>query len=143
MNRVDLQQIADEKLMAAAALLTAAQWAAAYYLAGYAIECGLKSCILVRLAGSPEVIFESKKAKKYSENCWTHDIKGLVDLAGLKTELDTAIAANPALAANWVTVCNWDETTRYQAKTQPDAQELYHAITDPVSGVMEWIKVRW
>jgi hypothetical protein len=78
-NRQDWQQIAEEKLLAAGALLGASQWAAAYYLAGYSVECGLKSCILNRLASSPELIFEKKT---FSEKCWTHDIVALVELAG-------------------------------------------------------------
>ncbi len=143
MNRADWQQIAEEKLFAADALLAASQWPAAYYLAGYALECGLKSCVLVRLAGSPELIFENKKNKKYSENCWTHIIENLVDLAGLKPDRDAAIAADPALAMNWAIVKDWNEETRYQLKTQPEAQTLYDAITDPVNGVMQWIRARW
>ena len=143
MNRADWQQIAEEKLLAAGALLAASQWPAAYYIAGYAIECGLKACILVRLAGSPEVIFEEIGGKGYSEKCWKHDIVLLKDQAGLKPDLDNAIVADPALATNWATVKNWSEVTRYQMKTQPDAQALYDAITDPVSGVMQWIRARW
>lgn len=140
MNQADWQQIAEEKLLAADALLAASQWPAAYYLAGYAIECGLKSCILVRLAGSPEVIFESRR---YSEKCWTHNINELVDLAGLRPDLDAATDADVELAANWGIVAAWDEATRYRTETQPKAQALYNAITNPVSGVMPWIRARW
>ena len=143
MNRADWQQIAEEKLLAADALLAASQWPAAYYMAGYAIECGLKSCILVRLAGSPEVIFENKKNKRYSESCWTHDVEDLVTLAGLKPERDAAIVADAALAKHWAVVSNWSETTRYQMKTQRESQDLRNAIADPVSGVMQWIRARW
>ena len=140
MNRADWKQIAEEKLFAADALLAASQWTSAYYLAGYAIECGLKSCVLARLAGFPEVIFEDKM---YSKNCWTHNIEDLVDLAGLKPDRDIAKAAAPALAINWATVGEWREVSRYEMKTQPEAQGLYNAIIDPVSGVMQWIRARW
>jgi hypothetical protein len=81
LNRADWQRLAEEKILAANALLAALQWAAAYYLAGYAIECGLKSCILVRLAASPEIIFDGRKNKRFSESCWSHDIEALVELA--------------------------------------------------------------
>lgn len=143
MNRVDWQQIAEEKLLAANALLAASQWPSAYYLAGYAIECGLKSCILARLAGSPEVIFEENRGKRYSEKCWTHNIEDLVDLAGLKPDRDTAVVAAPALATNWAIVSKWSEAARYQMKTQLESQALYNAITDPTTGVMQWIRARW
>ena len=140
MNRQDWQQIAEEKLLAAGVLLAASQWPAAYYLAGYSVECGLKSCILKRLASSPEVIFQKKT---YSEKCWTHDVAALVDLAGLKPDLDAALVAEPALEVNWTIASQWQEETRYQTKTQAEAQALYNAINEPNHGVMKWIRARW
>jgi hypothetical protein len=139
-NRADWQRVAEEKLAAAGALLAASQWASAYYLAGYAIECGLKSCILARLAGFPEVIFE---VKTYSEKCWSHDVSALVELARLKGDLDAARAVAPALTLHWETVCEWSEVTRYECRTQAEAEKLYKAITDAASGVMQWIKTYW
>ena len=143
MNRADWQQVAEDKLLAVNALLAASQWASAYYLAGYAIECGLKSCILARIAGFPEVIFEVKTGKTYSKDCWTHDVETLVGLAGIKPDLDAAVATAPALATHWKVVGEWSELTRYERKTELEARNLYNAITDPVNGVMQWIRVRW
>ena len=143
MNREEWQLIAEEKLSAANALLAASQWASAYYLAGYAVECGLKSCILARLAGFPEVIFEVKTGKTFSKDCWPHDIEVLAGLAGLKPELDAAVAAAPALATNWGVVGEWNEVTRYEMKTELESRKLYLAITDSADGVMQWIKARW
>jgi len=140
LNRQDWQQIAEEKLLAADALLAASQWSAAYYLAGYAVECGLKSCILNRVASNPGVIFEKKT---FSQNCWTHDLATLVDLAGLMPVLDAATASAAALKANWGTVCQWSEETRYQRKMQAEATALWDAIIDPNDGVMQWIRARW
>ena len=45
MNRIDLQKLAEDRIADAAALLNAGRWSAAYYLAGYAVECALKACI--------------------------------------------------------------------------------------------------
>lgn len=45
MNRIEWQRIAEERARDAEALLAAGQWSGAYYLAGYAVECGLKACI--------------------------------------------------------------------------------------------------
>ncbi len=143
MNRADWQQIAEEKLLAADALLAAFQWPSAYYLAGYAIECGLKSCILARVVGFPEVIFEVKTGKTFSKDCWTHDVEALVGLAGIKPDLDAATAAAPALETYWKVVREWSELTRYERKTEFEARKLYNAITDPVNGVMQWIRARW
>ncbi len=46
MNRATLQQLSDERIGDARALLAANQWLGAYSLAGYALECALKSCVL-------------------------------------------------------------------------------------------------
>ena len=45
MDRAQFQQLADLRLRDAEVLLAAGQWAAAYYLLGYCIECALKACI--------------------------------------------------------------------------------------------------
>ena len=98
MNRAHWQALAEERILAAQALLAAQKWSSAYYLAGYAVECGLKSCILVRLAANPRVIFEEKK---FSEKCWSHDIEGHVTLADVKAVRDSDNAANPLLRQSW------------------------------------------
>ncbi len=49
MNLVELRQLAEDRLRDAAALLAAGQFSGAYYLAGYAVECGLKACILAHI----------------------------------------------------------------------------------------------
>ena len=45
MNRTDLQNLANERLEDANALLASGRFGAAYYIVGYAAECGLKACI--------------------------------------------------------------------------------------------------
>jgi hypothetical protein len=45
MNRAELQRLAKERISDAKVLLAARHWSAAYYLAGYAVECALKACI--------------------------------------------------------------------------------------------------
>ena len=140
MDRADWQALAEERIIAAQALLVAKQWSSAYYLAGYGLEFGLKSCILVRVAAYPGIIFEKKE---FSKDCWTHSIKSLVDLAGLKGIQKAEIATNPALGQNWSIVNQWNEESRYQWKTQFDAEALYNAIVDIANGVMPWIKSRW
>ena len=46
MTRADFQKLANERVADARALLAARRWGGAYYLAGYAVECGLKSCVI-------------------------------------------------------------------------------------------------
>ena len=62
--KADFQKLADMRIREAKALLDAKEWDGAYYLAGYAVECALKACIIKRLNSSdlwPE--------KSFVENC--------------------------------------------------------------------------
>lgn len=79
-NRAQLRQLAEDRILDAECLLASGRPAGAYYLAGYTVECGLKACIMahVEAAGA---IFQDKK---FSEKCWTHDLEELVKLANLK-----------------------------------------------------------
>jgi hypothetical protein len=140
MTRADFQRLALDRLADARAMLAAKRWSAAYYMAGYAVECGLKSCILARVAVAPELIFEDRR---FSEKCWTHDLDQLVILAGLKTVLGTDCAANVDLVENWKTVKDWTEVSRYAHWTKTKAEKLYNAIADKKHGVMLWIKGHW
>jgi HEPN domain-containing protein len=140
MNRAEWQRIADERSRDAQVLITAGQWSGAYYLAGYAVECGLKSCVLRRVAGTPELIFLDRR---YSEKCWTHDLDDLIDLADLAADRALAVAADVALRTNWQTVKDWTELDRYRIKTELQARALVAAVTDLPTGVLPWIKVRW
>jgi hypothetical protein len=140
MTRADWQQLAEERAKDAQALLAVSQWSGAYYLGGYAVECGLKSCVLVRVMGAPQCIFLDKR---FSEKCWTHDLEDLVKLADLAAVRDAAVAANATLNLNWQFVFAWSEQDRYRMKTEVQARELVAAVTDKVNGVLPWIKGRW
>jgi HEPN domain-containing protein len=122
-NRTEWQQLAEERILDAQTLLAAHRWSIAYYVAGYAVECGLKACILVHLAANPELIFVEKH-KRYSIECWTHDLEDLLELADLTAQRNSARTANPALGAKWLTVKDWKETSRYERKSQVQALEL-------------------
>lgn len=121
-------------------LLDGGQWAAAYDMAGYAIECGLKACVLAYVEANPDIVY---RERRYSEKCWTHDIGALVEAGGLESIRRADADANPLLALNWVIVQNWDEQTRYQFKSEQDAKELYEAVAHNVGGVLPWIRDRW
>ena len=140
MNRLEFQALAEERIVDATLLLAGGQWSAAYYLAGYAVECGLKACIVKRVTAAAGVIFEDRK---FSDKCWTHSIDELVKLAGLEATRKSDSAANPAFDGNWTIVQKWSEQARYQTTARNDAQNLLDAITDPLNGVMQWIRVRW
>jgi len=139
-NRLEWQQLAERWLVDAKTLLDARRWSAAHYVAGYAVESGLKACVLVRLSATPEVIFETRR---FSEFCWTHDFPELMKHADLEAARAADAAANPAFRQNWLTVKDWDETARYETVSHQKAKKLYAAIADKPNGVMQWIKARW
>jgi HEPN domain-containing protein len=136
-NRAELQRLAKERISNAKVLLKARHWSAAYYLAGYAVECALKACIakLMKPEEFPDKVF--------AEKCWTHNLPQLLGLAGLKADLETATRSDPDLADNWDTVKEWTESSRYARTTRAKAENLYEAITDRKHGVLSWLKRRW
>ncbi len=96
MTRADLQKLAQDRVADAKLLLAGKRWAAAYYLAGYAIECALKSCVIAYLMRTDQF-----PERRFSEQCWTHNLTQLLGLAGLQADLDAATGADPDLLANW------------------------------------------
>jgi HEPN domain-containing protein len=137
-NRAELRQLAEDRILDAKSLLTMGRWSGAYYLAGYAVECGLKSCIIGYL-----MVTDQFPEKKFSEQCWTHDLNKLLKLADLETAFANDAAANATLSINWSFVTDWDEASRYQQKSQAEAQRLYDAIADNANGVLSWIRLHW
>jgi hypothetical protein len=139
-NRSDCQKLALARIADAKALLAAKRWSGAYYLSGYGVECGLKACVLVRLAAAPEVMFEDRK---YSDKCWTHSLVQLVDSAGLRAALAAACSADSKLFDYWNVVKDWKESSRYVRTAKLTALQMYKAITHKRHGVLSWIKARW
>lgn len=140
MDRAGWQEMSKRWLKAGKALLLAKCWPAAYSVTGYALEFGLKSCLLVHVGAKPEAIFEDRK---FSDKAWTHSIVDLVKLAKLEPDLAAQSATNPLFGQNWTVAKEWNERSRYQAANHRKAKKLFKAITDKKDGVMQWIKARW
>ena len=136
--RVDFQQLADVRLREAKALLDLGMWDGAYYLAGYAVELALKACIIKAVMTT-----DAFPEKRFSENCWTHDLGRLIELAGLKSAWTLATASSPDLRDNWAIAKDWSEQTRYFQITDAEAKGLYDAVSEPKHGVLPWIKIHW
>jgi hypothetical protein len=141
-NRPQLQKLAQLRLDDAQALLAASRWSAAYYLAGYAVECGLKSCVLRHVHDTGAIFTDSDYLKELSK-CWTHDFKLLLKLAGLTATHGAALGANPNFETFWKVTKDWSETSRYEEHTDADARQLYQAITHNPDGVFVWIQQHW
>jgi HEPN domain-containing protein len=137
-NRAAWQRLALERLKDAKALLKLKRWAGAYYMAGYAVECGLKSCIIVYTMKT-----DAFPDKRFSEQCWTHDLERLVALAGLAADLARDVVGDTDLLANWEIVRVWKESSRYVLTPKAKAKAMVEAVADSKHGMLSWIKQRW
>ena len=142
MTRADLQKLAQDRVDDATVLICAGRWSAAYHLIGYALECGLKSCVLAHVQNTG-MIFRDRNYLKNLADCWTHDLDKLVQLAGLTADLGKTVAVNANLQSNWLVAKDWKETSRYEEKTEIEARDLYEAITNEPDGVLLWIRTSW
>lgn len=138
MSRRKLQALSRDRLADARALLHARRYSAAYYIAGYAVECALKACITKR------VNRHDFPDKKLAGDSYTHNLEDLVDVAHLKAGLKAAFAADALFKENWSVVCAWSVDDRYEPDiSRDDALGLYKAITKRRTGVMRWIRSQW
>jgi hypothetical protein len=135
--------MAEERLKDSKTLIDGGRWEFAYYAAGYAVECALKSCILARMIHTAWIFEENWKA----EVCRVHEFGKLVWLAGLTDQLNDDLKASAAagkeLAVNWEAAKEWSVTSRYEAKTEAEARRLFAAIADEPYGVLRWIRTYW
>jgi hypothetical protein len=137
MDRIDFQKVAETRLQESKALLAAGFPEGAYYLAGYAIECALKSCIAQR---TRQHEFPERDAAKY----YKHDLQELLTHAQLKQSLDTAMLTYPLLKKSWSIVKNWSEEARYEkGRTTQEARDLIEATEDEQGGILPWLRQRW
>lgn len=137
MNRKDLQYIARLRLAEANALLAADLPDGAYYLAGYAVECALKACIVKR---TQRYDFPDKKSVDASH---THNLRGLVKIANLEVARLEEAGVDPLFRNNWDLVQQWSEHSLYRRTGSELAQAILQAIGDRRHGVMAWIKRHW
>ena len=137
MNRNDLQQIARIRLKEAKKLLDNGLYDGAYYLSGYAVECGLKACIAknTRRYDFPDkrTVFDS----------YTHSLEQLIGVASLRPDLKTEIRTNRDFASNWALVKDWNESSRYEKHDSKKARAIYYAIVSRRNGVLKWIRKYW
>lgn len=138
MNRKDFQVVANLRLREARALLRAKEFSGAYYLVGYAVECGLKACIAKRVKRH-----DFYPDKETVRNAYTHNLKGLLGLTNLEQELRATSQSDPVFARNWDLTVRWSEASRYNAWNEASCRELMSAIMEKDHGVMPWLRKRW
>ena len=137
LRRSDLQSVAEMKLRDAILLLQHNRFSNAYYLAGYAVEIGLKACI------ARSIFSETIPDKSFINAIYNHNLRQLVGVAGLDAEFKAKQDADPGFSANWAIVAQWDPQVRYNLIEAMNAQFMLQAVTDPNSGVFPWIKIHW
>jgi hypothetical protein len=119
----------------AAILLNAGKWDGAYHVAGYSVECALKSCIIKKLMAT-----DAFPDKKFSEQCYQHNLTLILRLADLEDELNRS----GPVYKRWLVVKDWSEQSRYEfGRAEQDVRDFYTAVIDPAEGVLPWIQSRW
>jgi HEPN domain-containing protein len=137
LDRKDLQELSRVRLKEAKALLAIGLHDGAYYLAGYAVECALKACIARQTQR-----YEFPDNKKVKDS-WTHDLKELVNVAGLREKLNDQTKSDLLFRTNWGIATSWSEKSRYRRHRPESAQELVKAVDEKSHGVIRWIKLHW
>ena len=138
MLRDDFQRLARLRLREARELLRRGLPAGAYYLAGYAVECGLKACIARHTRR-----YEFPDRQRWNQS-YIHDLTRLVEIAGLGGALIAETGASRAFSINWGVVKDWSEESRYDHTiTMAKARDFYRALTKQQTGVMRWVRRHW
>jgi len=137
MNRNDLQTLAEERLTDAQVLLANGRFGAAYYLAGYVVECALKACIAKKFR---RYEFPDKKVVNDS---WTHDLRKLLTVAGIDEARGKRASCDDLFQRNWEIVASWSEDSRYKTIDKASCKALLDAIMEEHHGLLPWIKQLW
>jgi hypothetical protein len=138
MNRTDLQLLAVTRVADAEVLLREGRWAGAYYLLGYAVECGLKACVARKFRQ------EEVPDKALVNDFYTHRSDKLLHISDIREALDLRLTADARFRVNWNNVRDWTENSRYDhLTTEETARDLFLAVTDPRTGVLSWLKAWW
>ena len=78
--------------------------------------------------------------RKFSEQCWAHNLADLAKLATVHDELK----GHSKVLGNWLLIVNWNEGHRYRhGKDQKTVEQFYDAIAHTTEGVLQWLKARW
>jgi hypothetical protein len=73
---------------------------------------------------------------------YTHSVKELIVVAGLKSELDEAVRQSD-FAWCWEILIQWNEESRYSSHSMPEVSDLIEAIGNRKYGILQWLKKRY
>ncbi len=145
-TRSEFQILSNRRLVEAKALQSAGLNGAAFYLAGYAVECGLKAAVCKTLQ-----IDVFNLPTELHKGFKTHRLDHLIVLSGLSKRLAEDIAANESLsfAANFFVKPpdsisswqSWSEEVRYNV-TDCSSSACINFIEN-VEVFLTWLKNHW
>ena len=136
-HKSELAALAEEKARDASLLLEHGRYASAYYLAGYAVEIGLKAIIAGGFRN------DTLPDRAFVNSVYTHRLNELTRLAGLAAELQAKQTASRRFRSNWAVVADWTEQVRYEQKDAVSAKAMVDAICDDQDGVLQWLRTFW
>lgn len=111
-NSDDFKMLSDRYLKSAEALLTSENFDSAYYLAGYSVECLLKSIICKRIQ---QYEFPPKNVERTH---YTHILERLIETAGLNKNLEFDRGKSTELEKSYKVLTDWDpQILRYDASS--------------------------
>jgi HEPN domain len=135
-DRATFLQLAELRLTEARLLLANGLPSGAYYLAGYAIECAFKAFIAAGLRA------DEIPDKSRVNSIYTHDLKALLNLAGLKSPLEDDMNESSELRESWATISKWSEHARYDIWTSDAAAAMLEAVGAADKGLLQWLQKR-
>ena len=130
--------LANLRLREAQALYRAKEFSGAYYLAGYAVECGLKACIAKKVRR-----YDFPDRQQRGKDPYIHDLVQLVALADLKNSADALADSDVLFQKNWDVTVLWSEQSRYKIIEHQESKRLIDAIIEKRHGVMPWVRQHW
>ncbi len=135
LTRKDFQDLADMRYEDAQALYRSGRHAAAYYMAGYAVECALKACIAARTKE-----FDFPPPPDRTKTIYSHGLSELLKFLQLEDDLRTA-----GITQNlWKFVEQWKVDSRYDVSIgMLRAKQMLDAVGATPDGVLAWLKSRW
>ena len=133
-SKAEFMRLADARLAEASHLLSGGFYDGAFYLAGYAVEFGLKAVFCNRLNA-----FELPDPS--IKDVFIHDLSKLLKQCDLTT--DEMRRDNPRTVPYWNLTIRWNEAARYKAWGPSDANDILIAVGHPTDGVLEWLRSKW
>jgi hypothetical protein len=129
-SREGFQELARCRLVEARLLAENGQPSGAYYLAGYAVECALKSSIAAQFQAN------AIPDRGLVNSIYTHNLSDLLRLSGLQAELQQA---DPRLVESWDIVKRWSENARYVTSDAAAAAAMLDAVGGDDQGLFQWL----